>query len=988
VGLLRVALVGLLALLLLVRPANLSAQDESMVGADQPGINETFVSADLFWMDAPLVGADQAHSLDDPFAGIDAPALDQPATGADFTGLDAAVVGADQAPQNLQSVGADQPSVSVPPAGVDQTASDEIAATPTTEEIAATPSFDEIAATPTVEEIGATQQLDDVTSAPQIDDVPSAPKVYDDDGESPVTIVSGVPEGFDELLEPETNVIDVFYNGAFIGSTVASYSPEFVAFDNPFEIVSGIPDVLDADAVLGALTGHLATNADRLCFSEGEENCGKLYPDVAGVIFDRANISAEVFLNPSFRATGDLGMTEHLAPTSYDPGFVSNLSGVLSGGTDQDQSYNLINRTLIGSGENYADLNLQYSDTSRLIIEEARLVSDQPDWRYAAGIFDNEALESVPQEKMLGVSVGTQYDTRMDLDQVSGTPIVLFLPSRARVEILRDGQLLSSDIYDAGNTPIVTSNLPSGAYDITLRIRDLASNEVTEETRFFSKTRDLPPGDVPSYLFQVGRLIDDSSTGAVRPTIGLVTNTTLVRAGYIRRVTETTGLFADTMGSQDQLLFQAGGMLYDNDLRIRGGILATTDADMGFFLGYSDRFDNFGASLSVRQIFVGDKSFSSDPSTFDPFTQSSSQYNATMTYSVPEWDASMSFSANYSKNGGSKSWSFGPQMNVLVYDEDAVNVNWNTSVTQSREELLAFTSLTLSYRVNNWFYRAQSIYRYSDRSTSGSSDRTTGPEGNVEATWSDRDLWYDDLSVTVRASRELNADLFNASTYYQTDVGTVEAQFDRSMDDETTDNYSGSFDFNLVGAENGFAIGGRDAASSGVMVSLDGTASMEVPFEVQVNNNVEATIMPGETVFVPLGSYDAHVVSLIGVGDEFIDIDGGVQEISLYPGSIANVNFEANRIMPAFGQAIFGNGEPVANARVDGEGVIGVAVTDRNGYFQMEIDETGTYMLTSGNMSDCAFEIPEMPRDQVYLDLGVIRCGEEQVADSGEFNEG
>ncbi|MGY8996680.1 MAG: CS1-pili formation C-terminal domain-containing protein, partial [Alphaproteobacteria bacterium] len=160
------------------------------------------------------------------------------------------------------------------------------------------------------------------------------------------------------------------------------------------------------------------------------------------------------------------------------------------------------------------------------------------------------------------------------------------------------------------------------------------------------------------------------------------------------------------------------------------------------------------------------------------------------------------------------------------------------------------------------------------------------------------------------------------------------------------------------------------------------------PFQVQVNNNFEANIMPGQTVFVPLGSYDAHVVSLIGVSDEFIDIDGGVQEVSLYPGSIANVNFEANRIMPAFGQAIFGNGEPVGNARVDGEGVIGVAVTDRNGYFQMEIDEAGTYTLTSGNMSECAFEIPEMPRDEVYLDLGVIRCGDEQVVDSGELNEG
>ncbi len=435
------------------------------------------------------------------------------------------------------------------------------------------------------------------------------------------------------------------------------------------------------------------------------------------------------------------------------------------------------------------------------------------------------------------------------------------------------------------------------------------------------------------------------------------------------------------------MLFQTGGIMTDNDLRLRAGILATTDADLGYFVRYSDRWDEFGVSLSMRQIFAGDKEESVPSDVFDPFTESSSQFNSTVSYRIPEWDTSFSFSASYTRNGGSDSWSFGPQASVILYDENNVNVNWNTSITQSSRELLAITRLSLSYRTDNWFYRAQSIYRYSDRSSAGVGDKTTGPEGNVAVTWTDKDLWEDDLSIGLSASRELNADLFNANTIYQNDYGSLEAQYDRSIDTETTDNYTGSFDFNLVGAESGISIGGRDAASSGVMVSLHGNASMENPFEVHINNNFEADIVPGETIFLPLNAFNSHQVSLVGVGAEFIEIKGGIQEVALYPGTIASAEFEANRVMPTFGQAVFGNGEPIANARIEGGGVLGIAVTDDNGFFQMEISQPGTYLLRSVNMQDCPFEIADMPEDEFYLDLGIVRCGEEQFADLGALEE-
>ena len=84
-----------------------------------------------------------------------------------------------------------------------------------------------------------------------------------------------------------------------------------------------------------------------------------------------------------------------------------------------------------------------------------------------------------------------QIDTRLDRDEVLGSPVVVYLDQRARVDVVRDGRVLYSAIYEAGNQAIDTSNLPDGSYDIILRIDEPGRPE-REERRFFSKSRQIP----------------------------------------------------------------------------------------------------------------------------------------------------------------------------------------------------------------------------------------------------------------------------------------------------------------------------------------------------------------------------------------------------------------------------------------------------------------------------------------------------------------
>ena len=89
-----------------------------------------------------------------------------------------------------------------------------------------------------------------------------------------------------------------------------------------------------------------------------------------------------------------------------------------------------------------------------------------PGWqvlRGAASVLCYSAFDFTGQSRMYGFGVGSQLDSRADGDQIAGAPLVVFLAHRSQVDILRDGRLLSSRFYDAGNQTLDTAYLPQGA---------------------------------------------------------------------------------------------------------------------------------------------------------------------------------------------------------------------------------------------------------------------------------------------------------------------------------------------------------------------------------------------------------------------------------------------------------------------------------------------------------------------------------------------
>ena len=70
--------------------------------------------------------------------------------------------------------------------------------------------------------------------------------------------ISSAPKGFESLTEPQTTLVDVFYAGRAVVSTLATYTDDTITIANPLEVVSNIPKVKESDALVRSLTGVVA----------------------------------------------------------------------------------------------------------------------------------------------------------------------------------------------------------------------------------------------------------------------------------------------------------------------------------------------------------------------------------------------------------------------------------------------------------------------------------------------------------------------------------------------------------------------------------------------------------------------------------------------------------------------------------------------------------------------------------------------------------
>ena len=788
-----------------------------------------------------------------------------------------------------------------------------------------------------------------------------------------LAVTAQPPPGFSDLLRPQSTLVDVYFGGERVGVARATYQPGRLRFDDPAKVAALLPRLLDPAAVAAALAGDLPTHAELVCHNELPAGCGELTPAVAGVIFDEGRFRVEVFVNPKQMAVNGSQGPRYLPQPTAGLSLVDSVAGAVSGASDGRTTFGVQNRAIVAYRDARLTSEVSASTDAGFQVQTLAASVDRPGVRYQAGLFWAPAFDFTGQSRIYGVGFGSQFDTRADADQIAGAPLVVFLAHRAQVDILRDGRLLSSRIYEAGNQTLDTAYLPDGAYNVTLRIHD-TDGSTRDVQQFFVKSRAMPPADAPGFFVAVGALAADTGIGL--PAAG---GQVLVEAGYARRVGPSSSFDVNALWLGRTALGEVGVTHVDKIMSLHAAALAASDGNYGvLFDGAVTGLRNFVLSLDVRKTWgpgVAPLAGGATAPTFTPVVQTNlldgASFQATGNLSYVYRGAQLNFTATYfTAKGSAGSYSYGPSLTWPFWHSASAVATLGASFTKSSDGYQALVGVRL-----NLFRGPVSVVGDAGVAAENSpaSGRRSGPVGGATATYTRPDTLGSDLTLTGSASRSLDQDLLGAGAELRGAYGDYLGQLEEDFGEgrAAVTRYSGNFATSVVLSAKGVAYGGADVTASGVIVQLSGATS-DLMVDVLVDGAPLARLHGERSVPIFLPPYRVYRVTLLPVGGPSIDFDDGERRVSLFPGNVQTLTWKVVPVIAVFARALDAGGRPIADAAIDGARE--PTGTDDRGYFQVEVGAGATLTLHPLDGGVCRIALPAVTPQNGYAGLGNLTC--------------
>jgi hypothetical protein len=124
------------------------------------------------------------------------------------------------------------------------------------------------------------------------------------------------------------------------------------------------------------------------------------------------------------------------------------------------------------------------------------------------------------------------------------------------------------------------------------------------------------------------------------------------------------------------------------------------------------------------------------------------------------------------------------------------------------------------------------------------------------------------------------------------------------------------------------------------------------------------------SLFMP--AYRTYRIRLVRAVPDTVSFDGAAREVTLYPGNVQYLAWRAESYFTVFAQAISTKGTPISNALV--QTAKGVAETDANGYFQIDMrhDDPITIGIVEG--PTCRIKLGNLVVKNDFASVGKVVC--------------
>lgn len=776
-----------------------------------------------------------------------------------------------------------------------------------------------------------------------------------------------VPPGFEALMEPQETLVDVYFGNRLVLSTPARFTPDEITFLEPDALIGAMPQVKPEPWLLAVLSTPLDPHGDKVCVSEHQKECGLIEPKVAGVIFDEQRFRADLFIHPNY-----LDAPEALAPR-YLPepsesrwGGVQNLSFSHAGSDQGENNTSLFGRSLIGRGSQYGFANWVSTDEQSLSIDELGWQKNYLDHQLTVGLFqpNSDMLTVIDRQPIAGVGIARSLVRRQDLEAAFATSVEVFLSSRSRIEIYKDGRLYGSQVLEAGRRRLETARLPTGAYTLELRITDANGNTRLEE-QFFVKSRRLAPQGETLWFAQLGQATAYARDQVLPEDRG----TALLMSGVRQRFADRWGGGVAMAATGEDALLELSGDWFSRFAQVFASGFAGSEGDGGFTLRGSTRFRDWRFQFDSQRVWT------EDPAVFDPertayrlLPRSVRRDSAEIW--VPAGRGQLVFSHRRQRLGQAEEQTINSASylhSFRVANSQVVNLSASLTANNGDNQIL----FGINWLMTRPDWQHQASLGWVRDEAPGTEDGATAAWASA---WNDRDRFDADLTLGAGVNFDPGRQsvLLNSEYGSRLGRGRADVVFNDSDQGGREMLTSVRYDTSLVIGD-GAALGGEQLNDSAVLLKLDGAEG--ALFDVLVNGNPEMVVKGNSASTLTLPAYQVHKIALRDRGTDFVDVDSAPRDVVLYPGNVAVLGWELQRVIVALGRLQDSEGNILSRARIQGPGFDQLVFTDEDGYFQLELPESSLESLSVETASGrCNLELGVVEIQHGVARLGAVLC--------------
>jgi Mat/Ecp fimbriae outer membrane usher protein len=789
---------------------------------------------------------------------------------------------------------------------------------------------------------------------------------------------NGVPEGFEAWFEPQRVAIDIFYGGRYLITTLAEYTADTIRLLNPADVAARVPGVLDPVTLATALSDSMAVNSDKVCREPNQPLCGRLSPDSAGLIFDDTRLRADLFVNRDLLASIAEADPRYLPDgTSERVSLVQNLSALVAGDDAGNDSFSLFGKTRAGMNGHYGFADWVSTRDQDLSFDQLGYRHDLRDQIITAGLFETslDMLRGMNQDLLLGAGIEKSMHRRTDLDSIIATPIDLFLPVRSRVDILRDGRLIASGFYEAGNQRVDTSRLPTGSYVIEVVTTDAAGNVSIQEQLFVKSTLLAPPGEA-IWFAEAGKVMQRGTPDTFPDELDI----TLARGGYRWRQASWLGLGLAGAATEQAALGELSATMMFERLEAGGELYKSSAGGWGVGMRTIMRRGDHTISLNTRHS-EADRLPPPDQPQYRLIDNDRWLYSAQLTSRLST-RASLSISSIVSGGDGFESTR---RSNLRYSHFFSLPGNSLLTLTGDLGEVDgdARAAVGVQWRAfrGHWNHSAQIEIAASDIPAD-----QDGVSAQVATRWRDLDILTDDLNAGLSAQVDRGGQGLTADVRHESEFGRGQAAVSHNRRDQFEQTqYLAGYDTSVVIGQRGLpAIGGGPRGNESAVI-LDLREGKGTVVDVYADGQRQFSARGGRRVPLTLPPYAEYQISLIDRGTQLVNFDAEPRRLVLYPGDVATLSWSMQRVNIIVGrlqrvqefcsevtEECYSLRLPMGDVRI--EGLEGFVFTDADGFFQGDIAEgVGSLQARVGG-DVCVIDISHLTAHEGVIRAPTLLC--------------